>query len=438
MTSLHNHDTVPMAFSPVRAPRSGWHGRPGRWLFAGTLLWALGAQLQPATAHANEVTDWNTHAAKLLNEQSPVEQARSLAMVQVAVHDALNAIERRYEPYVFNGHSHRASAEAAVATATVETLMALLPASSVELDALYTQALAVIPAGRAKRNGVKLGRAAAQAIVSQRSGDDVAGALTKPYIAGERPGDYRATPPDNVVLGAGWGEIPTFVMPRASTFRPPPPLRLRGKRYAKDYNEVKRVGKVNSLSRTPEQTEIADFWYESSSTGWHRIANLAIKEHNLDLWESARLLGLVGLTLSDGFVNGFDAKYHYNYWRPVTAIRLGDEDGNYRTHGDPDWAPYCATPPVPDYPSTHSLLGAAAAEVLARYFGDATSFAIDSLSLPGVMRSFESFSQAARENADSRVYCGIHWRSAVEAGFEQGRRLGRYVFKHALKPAASR
>lgn len=398
--------------------------------FSSLLVTALGAR----AALANEVTDWHAQAVVLVGAQNPMDQSRSLAVVQVAVHDALNAIDSRYRHYAYDGDVPNASAAAAVASATFTALNAVLTAPSPELQAAYTAALAAIPDCAEKTQGVQLGRDAAQQIVQQRKSDDLIAALTKPYVPGDDPGDYRATPPDNAVFGAGWGELTPFVAQRSSLFRPLPPPSVTGKRYAKDYIEIQSLGVQSGSTRTADQTQIADFWYESSSTGWHRIANKVVRAEGLDNWQSARVFGLVGLALVDGFITGFDAKYHYNYWRPLTGIREGDHDGNRRTQGDSNWTPYCATPPVADYPSTHALLGGAASAVLARALGDRTAFTADSLSLPGVSRSFERFSAAARENADSRVYCGIHWRTTVDAGLDQGRKLGDYVFAHALKP----
>jgi hypothetical protein len=401
-------------------------------------------------ARANEVTDWNARAAMLVNEQSPMEQSRSLAIVQLAVHDALNAIEPRYAVYTpptessapvaeSRGAAHvhvtGASPQAAVASAARDTLLALVPARSVDIEAWYAQSLAGIPDGAAESRGIEVGSQAAARLLQLREADDVLGALTEPYEAGDQPGDYRATPPFDSVVGAGWGKLSTFATPRASAFRPAPPPALDSRRYVRDYAEVKALGVREGSTRTPEQSEIADFWYESSVTGWLRIAHLVTERSELDEWESARVLALVSMALADGFINGFDAKYHFDYWRPITAIRAGDEDGNRRTVGDASWTPYCDTPPVADYPSTHSVLGAAATAVLARQFGDHTSFVIDSLSLPGVLRSFTSFSEAARENAASRVYCGIHWRTSTDAGLEQGERIGEHVFERQLPPA---
>jgi membrane-associated phospholipid phosphatase len=363
-----------------------------------------------------------------------MEQSRSLAMVQLAVHDALNAIEPRYASYAFEADAAGASPEAAVASASHGVLVALLPAQAGEIDAWYAETLATVAEGDAKARGVQVGSRAAAHLVALRRGDDVAAALGEAYVPGNTPGDYRATPPYDVVFGAGWGKLATFATPHASAFRPAPPPQLGSRRYTRDYEEVKALGLQASDTRSPEQTQIADFWYESSATGWVRITNALAVQKDLDDWDSARLLALVSLALADGFINGFDAKYHYDYWRPITAIRAGDADGNRRTQGDPGWTPYCETPPVADYPSTHSVLGAAAAAVLSRQFGDSTPFTSDSLTLPGVTRQFTSFSQAARENADSRVYCGIHWRSSTRAGLEQGQRIGELVFEQQLAP----
>jgi hypothetical protein len=413
------------------------------------LALALAVGSFAGVASANEVTDWNAKAALLVNEQSPMEQSRSFAIVQLAVHDALNAIESRFAAYAPPTAPtsptppasqapapdvRGASPEAAVAAAARGALLALVPARSVDIEAWYAQSLAAIADGEAKSRGIAIGGRAAARLLELRASDDVAGALTEPYVAGDAPGDYRATPPFDSVVGAGWGKLATFATPRASAFRPAPPPALDSRRYWRDYEEVKAIGDRESGTRTAEQSQIADFWYESSATGWLRIANIVVDRTNLDEWESARVLALVSMALADGFINGFDAKYHFDYWRPITAIRAGDADGHRLTTGDASWTPYCDTPPVADYPSTHSVLGAAAAAVLARQFGDSTPFVIDSLTLPQVTRSFGSFSEAARENADSRVYCGIHWRTSTHAGLEQGERIGEHVFEHQLEP----
>lgn len=414
--------------SPLPAP-------PGRRAArALSLLVAVGAGASSLEARAGDVTDWNTRTAALVNDQSPMEQSRSFAIVQLAVHDALNAIERRYAPYALDARAAGASPEAAVAAAARGALLELVPAQGDAIEAWYAEAIAALPACDATTRGIDLGHRAAEHLLALRRADDVAAALTETYV----PGDYQPTPPLDVVVGAGWGKLAPFATPRSSAFRPAPPPALDSRRYARDYREVQAIGSQTSPTRTAEQSQIADFWYESSATGWLRIANAAAADEGLDDWQSARLLAQVSMALADGFINGFDAKYHYDYWRPITAIRAGDADGNRRTSGDPGWTPYCITPPVADYPSTHSVLGAAAAAVLASELGDETPFSADSLSLPGVTRQFASFSQAARENAESRIYCGIHWRSSTRAGLEQGYRIGRFVAEHELAPVGHR
>jgi len=196
---------------------------------------------------------------------------------------------------------------------------------------------------------------------------------------------------------------------------------------------VKAIGEIGSQTRTTDQSEIAQFWYEDSPLGWNRITNTVVRQRRLDPWSAARAFALVNFALADGFIAGFDAKYRFRFWRPVTAIHEAATDGNSLTEADPTWQPFLITPPVPDYPSTHTILGAAAAEVLIELFGDKVRYSTTSLTLPGVTRHFKGFSAAARENGHSRVYAGIHFRHAVKDGYRQGRSIGRAVAE-ALEP----
>ena len=193
---------------------------------------------------------------------------------------------------------------------------------------------------------------------------------------------------------------------------------------------MKRLGGKNSTTRTAEQSEVARYWYEGSPQGWSRIARVVAAQRGLDGWDNARLLALVNAVIADGFIAGADTRYLYNFWRPVTAIRAGHTDGNEATAADPAWETFLNTPPIPDYPSTHSVAGAAAATVLARFFGsDQVAFTMASgPPFAGITRSFRSFSQAAQENADSRVYAGIHFRSACQDGIKLGKHIGRRAF----------
>jgi PAP2 superfamily len=392
-------------------------------------------------SRADVVIDWNiiaTTAAPAAGKNA-LEQSRIYAMTHAAIHDALNAIDRRNRPYTLDQRAEQgASPEAAVAAAAHDVLVAQLPTQQVMLDTAYTDSLASIADGVAKTNGIAIGQAAAAAILALRSADGSSAPM--PYTPGTGPGAYQLTPPNfaPAVLPA-WGNVTPFTLKSGAQFRPAPPkfFDLTSARYTRDYNEVKAIGELNSPTRTSEQSEIARFWYEGSPTGWNRIARVVSEQQGSDPWQNARLFGLLNFAMADGFIAGFDAKYFYNFWRPVTAIRDGATDDNPATVADPAWAAFLITPAAPDYPSTHSVLGAAAAEVLARFFGtDAISFTSTSgAPFPGITRSFTSFSQAAQENANSRVYAGIHFRTACRDGVRQGKQGGRYAFKHALQPA---
>jgi hypothetical protein len=392
-------------------------------------------------SRADVVIDWNVIAtnAAFAAGKNALEQSRIYAMTHAAIHDALNAIDRRFKTYALDRRAEpNASPEAAVAAAAHGVLVAQLPTQQATLDAAYAASLAGIADGPAKTNGVAIGQAAAAAILALRSVDGSTAPM--PYTPRNEPGAYQLTPPNFApAVLPGWGSVTPFALRSGAQFRPAPPkfLDLTSAEYAADYNEVKAVGELNSATRTAEQSEIARFWYEGSPNGWNRIARVVAAQRGLDPWRNARLFGLLNFAMADGFIAGFDGKYFYDFWRPVTAIRAGATDNNPATVADPAWATFLVTPAAPDYPSTHSVLGAAAAETLARFFGaDAISFtATSGAPFPGITRSYTSFSQAARENADSRVYAGIHFRSACRDGLIQGTRVGRYVFEHALRPA---
>ena len=382
--------------------------------------------------------------------------------MQAAVHDALNAIDARYERYAFTGNAQPgASVDAAIAAATRDALVGTIAVGALpfggfgsvatqtaamgQVNLAYTAALAAIPDGPSKSDGIAIGQASAAAILALRSTDHALEFV--PYTPGTEPGDWRPTPnpvpPSPAAGGPGlaaaaltwWGSVTPFVLRRSSQFEPNAPPKLSKKLWAREYNEVKEIGSQNSASRTADQSSIARFWYEGSPQGWNRIAIVVSDSENLDLWERARLLALVNLAMADGFIGGFETKYHYNFWRPVTAIRLGDTDGNDETIADATWSTYLNTPPIPDYTSTHSVLGGAAAEVLREYFqGDVAFTTTSGVPFAGITRSFTSFSQAAAENGESRIYAGIHFRSAVEVGIDQGKKIGHFVFTHALQP----
>jgi PAP2 superfamily len=360
-----------------------------------TLLLALFACTFIQSAQADMVTDWNviatnTAAAPLTNG---VLQTRIFAMTHAAIHDAVNAINRRYQPYALDMQaSLNASPEAAVSAAAHDVLVHELPAIQKPLlDAAYTNSLSGIPDGAAKNAGIAIGQAAAAAIIALRSSDGANAPM--PYTPGSGPGVWIPTPPGFLPASlAGWGNVTPFTLRSGAQFRLDPPeyFDLTSEEYTADYNEVKSVGEVNSPSRTAEQSQIAAFWYEPSAQGWNRLTRVVSARHNLDLWENARLFALVNFALADAYIAHFDSKYLYNFWRPVTAIRAGDTDGNPDTAPDPAWTPFLVTPSIPDYPSGHSTAGGAAAMALARFFGqDQVPFTTTSgPPFPGITRSF--------------------------------------------------
>jgi membrane-associated phospholipid phosphatase len=416
----------------------------------------------PLPAWADEVLDWSVagFAVAEAGGQNPIVQSRTLAMMHLAVHDALNAIERRFEPYLYEGRAEpQAAPAAAIAAAARDVLAGVIPtfgtpeqrAKALELlEATYAAAIARIPDGLPRNHGLAVGQAAAAGMLKARAQDGATVVTT--YTPGTAPGQWRPTPNPvpanpaiaNAVMAAGnlpamlpqWATLAPFTMATSWQFRLPGPPKFASGDYTRDYVEVQRLGGKASAGRSVEQTEIARFWYEGSPQGWSRIARVVSAQRGLDRWDNARLLALVNAAMADGFVAGADTRYLYNFWRPVTAIRAGDTDGNDATTPEPAWESFLNTPALPDYPSTHSVLGGAAAAVLARYFGsDQVGFTMTSgPPFRGITRSFASFSQAAQENADSRVYAGLHFRSACQDGIRLGEQIGRRAFVQYLQP----
>jgi hypothetical protein len=425
----------------------------------------FGVHLPESTGDA--VIAWNANAGEasvaacFIGGYGP-QEARMYAMMHVAIHDALNGIERRSQPYAVDLlAAPGTSPEAAVAAAAHDVLVPVLgsfffflPAecisagvASVEAD--YAAALGAIPDGMAKTQGIALGQDAAEAILALRASDGYDTPLVDPnYQEGTAPGEYRYTPGTPFAFVPFLGEdLTPFALTDGSQFRPGPPLRLTSRQYAADVNEVQLLGGddvITASARTDEQTEIALFWTEPSPLMWNRIARTVSTAEGLDLWDNARLFGLLNMALTDGYIGTFETKYHYRFWRPVTAIRLADIDGNPATTRDLTWTPLRETPPIPDYDSGHAVEGGVAAQVLRRFFRtDSMSFSLCSFMLPEgetcsdaspTLRQFTQFSQAANENAVSRIYVGFHFRDAVEVGTRHGRLIGNWTVNRVLRP----
>lgn len=385
----------------------------------------------------NAVTRWNAVAIQVLPvDPGLVMDSRGFAIVHAAIHDAVNGVERRYQPYTIELSSPGASVDAAIATAARDTLVALSASQRTVVEIAYAASLLAIPDGAAKQAGIELGRRSAEANLARRVGDGADTAGGPPYVSTGQPGNYDFTPPFDqapfgpVALFPGWGSVTAFGV-EVLNHQLSGPLALTSREYARDFKLLKAIGRQDSSVRTAEQTDVALFWFEFSPMGWNRIANTILRQEQADVWRTARILALVNFALADGYIAGFGEKYRHQFWRPYTAIRNADKDGNPATEADKSWmslhAPAFFIPPVPDYPSTHTVLGAAAAEVLIQNFGDRMRFEVVSTTLPGATRAFQSLSDAAHENGLSRVYGGIHFLHAVQEGCRQGKSIGRVV-----------
>jgi hypothetical protein len=385
------------------------------------------------------ILEWNEIAFKAFD--GPVYQhslmaSRINAMTHIAMHDALNAIYPIYKTYVFGEIDADADPIAAAASAAHTVLVNEIPAKKNFLDSALSKTLATVAEGNAKAKGIALGQQAAMAIINLRRDDGSGGEVMAQVPPSNTPGVYTAVPPFNILFAPQWEHVKLFSLQRKDQFRVAPHPSVNSTTYAIDLNEVKETGKINSASRTGDQTTYAKFWYEFSEAGWNRVARTAAAGRKLNLYETARLFALVDMAMADAYTAGWDSKFHYNFWRPYTAIRSAANDGNDATSPDANWEPSEPTPPVQDYPSTHSALGNAGATVLARLLGDNTPFTMTSFTAvpAGSTRSFNSFSQAANENADSRVRAGIHFRFSCVAGQELGTKIGNWTVDNYLAP----
>lgn len=386
------------------------------------------------------VIDWNLHTHQVIKAadgyQDPMAASRTLAMVHLAMHDAVNGAQPRYRTFAYAAKKGGSDADAAVAAAAAahDVLAALYPKQQDLVRATLEATLLDAGIGSAVEQGRKLGAAAAAAVLTRRAGDG--SDADEGYQPGTRPGEYRFTPGFEFVAAPHWRAVTPFALRAPDQFRVAPPPALSSVQYAAAFNEVKATGSIGTgAQRSAEQTQYAAYWYEFSDIGWNRIARAVARAKPQDLWQRARTFALLNAVMADAYIAGWDSKMHYNLWRPVTAIRHAADDSNPATSADANWAPLLVTPPVQDYPSTHSALGAAAATVLAHAFGsDRVSFTMASPSALPVApsRSFTSFSAAARENADSRVRAGLHFRFATTAGLQLGEQIGRHAIADLL------
>jgi PAP2 superfamily len=391
---------------------------------------------------ADVVLRWNDAALEAVktDRTPPPLAARNLAMVHVAVYDAVNGVRRTHTRFLVDAVAPPGtSEEAAAAAAAHRVLLRLYPKHGTTFDHLLEECLARVPDGAAKEQGVELGLFTAANTLQWRAEDGVG--KTVKYTPKDGPGWWRPTPPDfQAALAPEWPKVACFAMRRPDQFRPGAPPDLTNKDYADALREVRKLGGAASRDRTADQTEIAKFWADGAGTvtppgHWNRVAATVSRKRGLGTAENARLFALLNIALADAGIACWDSKYHYSFWRPVQAIREADTDA------DADWEPLLPTPPFPSYASGHSTFSGAAAAVLAEFFGtDAIAFTSTSDGLPGVERSYRGFREAADEAGRSRIYGGIHYEFDNAAGLSMGRDLGRYVarrFLVARRPASA-
>jgi len=396
------------------------------------------ALLIGALADADVLTEWNSVALDAIRtgHTAPPIASRSLAIAHVSIYDAVNGIARTHEPYlVQSAVPASASREAAASAAAHDALVNLFPAAASSFDALYAAILATIPDGPQKVAGIVWGEFVANQILAARANDGSDAIVLPP--GGSGPGVWVPTPPAYFpYLLPQWGFVVPFAMSNSSQFRPPGPPPLDSQRYAADYNEVKELGAAVGSTRTAEQTQIALFWADGAGTEtppghWNSIAQIIADARGNTLEQNARLFALLNIGMADAAICAWDAKYTFHFWRPVTAINFVEPELH--------WMSFIVTPPFPDYVSGHSTFSGAAATVLALFYGtEDLPFTIGSDFLPGVYRSFSTCLDAAEEAAVSRLYGGIHFRSANEDGLQAGISIGEWAATHYLQPKGNR
>jgi hypothetical protein len=400
---------------------------------------------------ADVVMEWNLLMLEMIKAKNIPNHFgnRTLAMVHIAMFDAINNIELKYTPFLVRSMQTRErplwrrdiprliSRRAAAASAAYTILSTLYPAEQAAFESLYMQQISLLANNPGIIPALPYGEQIGEAVLEWRQDDGSAQAASVPYPDGTELGEWRRTPPGYMApMLPGWGAVTPFAMTRGDQFRligPPP---LNSYEYARDYNEVMTIGAKNSVIRTPEQTTIARFWVAGIPTMWNLVARALVQQNQYDLIESARLFALLNVTSADANIVGWDMKYLYGYWRPVTAIEYGDADGNDGTIGEFGWESLIPAPAFPEYVSGHSTACGSAATLLAKFTGnDSFTFTLACEANQDLSdRTFHSFWEAACEAGISRIYGGIHFNFSNAEGLEAGRSLGRYVFGNFMIP----
>ena len=403
----------------------------GAWL-------ALGV---PAAASANVITDWDEKAMAAvaplapLTGTTPYMAQRFMAMAHAAMFDAVNSIDRRYKPYLVQLPADPGTSKEAAAAAAAAAVLATIDAKTADdMKGALATYLASIPDGKAKADGVKLGEAVAAKVLEARANDG--SNAPDAYRPRTSPGVYV---PTAITINSMWPDMKPFALASGSQFRPKPPIALESEEWAKDYNELKDYGGLNSSKRTAQQTETARFWLTGSPAAYHPFVRQLVTAKQMNVVDSARFMAFVALGLNDAFIAVLDAKYHYNFWRPITAIRNGDIDGNPATEREATWQPIAPTPMHPEYPCAHCILSGTVVGIVKTALGttDIPEIATTSPTAPGVTHRWTSVTAFAEEAANARIWAGFHYRFSTRVGTDMGQQIGEYVVRNVMQQAVT-
>jgi hypothetical protein len=396
----------------------------------------------PSSARANVITDWDDKAVVVvtpmasLGNTTPYMAERIMAMVHAAMFDAVNSVEPRYRPYLVQLPADPAtSKEAAAAAAAAAVLGTIDGKTASEMKTALATYLTSIPDGSAKLDGVRLGEAIAAKVIEARTDDGCD--APDAYRPRTSPGVYV---PTAITINSMWPDMKPFAIAKASQFRPKPPIALDSKEWATDYNEIKDYGGQHSTKRTAQQTEIARFWLIGAPVAYHPFVRQLVIVKQMSIVDSARFMAFVAIGLNDAFIAVLDAKYHYNFWRPITAIRNGDMDANPATDVEATWQPIASTPMHPEYPCAHCILSGTVAGVVKAALGTTLipEIAMTSPTAPGVTRRFADMTAYTEEVANARIWAGFHYRFSTRVGTEMGYQLGEYVVENIMQPVMTR
>jgi len=410
------------------------------------LVWAVlfGAWVAvgvPTLAVANVITDWDEKALVVvtpmasLGGTSPYMAQRMMGMVHAAMFDAVNAIERRYRPYLVQLPAAPTTSKEAAAAAAAAAILATIDAKTAgAMQVALATYLASIPDGTAKSEGVKLGEAVAAKVLEARANDG--SDAPDAYRPRTTPGVYV---PTAITLSSMWPNMKPFAMATPFQFRPNPPIALESQEWATDFNELKDYGGQSSAKRTPQQTETARFWLVGPPVAYHPFVRQLVTAKQMSVVDSARFMALVAIGLNDAIIAMLDAKYHYNFWRPITAIRNGDIDGNPATEREATWQPLANTPMHPEYPCAHCTQSGSVAGVVKAVLGtlDIPEVAMTSPTAPGVTHRWTNMTSFTEEVANARIWAGFHYRFSTRVGTEMGYQVGAYVVQSVMQPAVT-